>query len=172
MNAAPASPELLLKLNVFGINYTFQQRSNTPCLGFRSIPTLKSSRRRNLYDERLTARRNISNLVPVQCVDVPTPRSNIKFGVWNAQSINKKSGSICDLIISKHLDILSITETWISGNAYDNNTIAEVLNTLKDFQFHDLSGLNRTGGGVGIFLRKGFTIHTRDCIPFTSMEIS
>ena len=94
----------------------------------------------------------------------------LNFRVWNIQSTNKKSSSICDLIISKCLDILTITKTWISGNAYDNNTIAEVSNTLNDFQFHYLSRLNCTGGGDGVFLHKGFTIHRRDCIPFTSME--
>ena len=64
--------------------------------------------------------------------------------------MNKESGSICDLVISKHLDILAITETWISGSALDNNTVAEILNTLNDFQFHDIPRQNRTGGGIGI----------------------
>ena len=84
--------------------------------------------------------------------------------------MNKKSGSICDLVISKHLDILAITETWISGSALDNNTVAEILNTLNDFQFLDIPRQNRTGGGIRVLLRKGFTIQKKDCTPFTSME--
>ena len=36
--------------------------------------------------------------------------------------------------------------------------------------FHDIPTRNRTGGGVGIFLRKSFMKHRRDCIQFTSME--
>ena len=94
LKALPESLELLSRLNVPGINYIFQQRTTTPCSGFRSIPTLKSSRRRyiHVYDKRLTAHRNIFNLAPVQCVETLMSRSNIKFGVWNAQSLNKKSG--------------------------------------------------------------------------------
>ena len=38
------------------------------------------------------------------------------------------------------------------------HTIAEILDTLKDFEFYDVPSPNRTGGGVGIFLRKGFTL--------------
>ena len=110
-----------------------------------------------------------TNLIPIQPVKTKH-NPNIKFGIWNAQSKNKISASICDLIISKHLDILAVTETWMSGCAYDSNTVAEILNTLKDFEFHDIPRQNRAGGGVGILLRKGFTVLRRDCIPFTSME--
>ena len=78
--------------------------------------------------------------------------------------MNKKSGSICDLVISKHIDILAITETWISGSALDNNTVAEILNTLNDFQFLDIPRQNQTGGGIGVLLRKGFTIQKKDCM--------
>lgn len=103
----------------------------------------------------------------------PPIANSIRFGTWNSQSINKKAGSLCDLIISKHLDILSITETWLASDqqANNNNTIAEILlNTLKDFDFHHIARQNRTGGGVGVFLRKGFKVTKNESIPLTSME--
>jgi exonuclease III len=103
---------------------------------------------------------------------VSEPRCNIKFGIWNAHSVNKKSGSICDLVISKHLDILAITETWLTAaDCTDNQTIAEILNTLRDYEFYNVPRLNRTGGGVGVLLRKGFTVEIKYSPLFASMEL-
>lgn len=68
--------------------------------------------------------------------------------------------------MSKHLGILEITQTWMSSCAYDSNTVSEMLNNLKDFEFHDITRQNL----VGVFLRKGSTLQGNDCIPFTSLE--
>ena len=86
------------------------------------------------------------------------------------QSINKKYGSICDLVISKHLDILAFTETWLSADFYGNNTMAEILNTLKDLEFHQVPRIDRSGGGVGILLRKAFKVTRNDSILLLAME--
>ena len=56
--------------------------------------------------------RNSANLRNINIGKPPSNRiSRIRMATWNAQSINKKSASICDLIISKRIDILAITET-------------------------------------------------------------
>ena len=95
----------------------------------------------------------------------------IKFATWNAHSVNRKSATICDLIISKQLDILAVTETWQTEiEFHDNNSIAEILNTLVDYDFYHVPRLNRAGGGTGVFLRKGFSVHKNDTPIFTSME--
>jgi hypothetical protein len=175
-NASSVSPVSLLQLEVS--YYKDMMLHHSDMDQSKSIPVIISTRSRNArrqqninrsHGMRSDTHRNIQNLIPIQPAKTKH-NPNIKFGIWNAQSINKKSAPICDLIISKHLDILAVTETWISGCAYDSNTVAEILNTLKDFEFHDIPRQNRAGGGVGIFLRKGFTVQRRDCIPFTSME--
>ena len=96
------------------------------------------------------------NLISVN-IERPTSyyATHIRFATWNAHSMVKKSASICDLLISKHLDILAITETWLSANHPDNSTIAKILNTLKDFKFYHVPRASRTGGGIGVLLRKG-----------------
>ena len=109
---------------------------------------------------------NLSNLSYIR------PDSNsriltIQLATWNAQSVNNKSASVCDLVISKPLDILTVTESW---NSNDNNTIAEILNTLKDFEYYSAPRMNRAGGGVGVFLRKGFNVLWNKSLPFSSME--
>ena len=83
---------------------------------------------------------------------------------------NYKSAAICDLIISKRLDILAITEIWLSGDHHVNNTIAEILNTLNDFDFHHVPRVNRVGSGIGVLLRKGFKVSRNEWQPFSSME--
>ena len=92
---------------------------------------------------------SLSNLTYIR-PDSNSRISTIKLATWNAQSVNTKSASVCDLVISKQFDILTVTESWISN---DNNTIAQILNTLKD-----APRMNRDGGGVGVFLRKGFKV--------------
>lgn len=174
------TPDLLLKQEVNDIYFTGLHNAigfhNVISLPPRSkpIPVIEATRRLRSHNickrsKRLGEHRNHHNLVPVHCVTTKPP-SKIKLGIWNAQSINKKSGIVCDIVISERLDIFAITETWISGNSHDNNTIAEILNTLKDFQFVDIPRPNRTGGGVGVFLRKGFKVQEKDRIQFSSME--
>ena len=42
---------------------------------------------------------------------------------------------------------------------------------MKDFEFYDVPRPNRTGDGVGVLLRKGFTVKRKACPLFTSMEL-
>ena len=75
--------------------------------------------------------RNATNLINVKVnKSFSNFSSKIRFATWNAHSLNKKSATVCDIIISKRLDILAITESWLSGDYHNNNTIAEILNTL------------------------------------------
>ena len=39
-----------------------------------------------------------------------------------------------------------------------------------DYDFYHFPRLNRAGGGTGVFLRKGFSVHKNDTPIFTSME--
>ena len=68
-------------------------------------------------------------------------------------------------------NILAVTETWQTEiEFHDNNSIVEILNTLVDYGFYHVPRLNRAGGGTGVFLRKGFSVHKNDTPIFTSME--
>ena len=74
-------------------------------------------------------------------------RRRISFGLWNARSINRKSASICDLVITENLDILAITETWLPDVIDQDPTVVEVLNNLQDYDIHHRSRNVRNGGG-------------------------
>ena len=162
---ACSSQELLLEFKSTGTYYIPRRQANgcssissfIPVLEFTCRPRKHDMAIIDKYNDRSIEHRIYSNLIPVKCF-VSKSKCNIKFGIWNAHSVNKKSGPICDLVISKHLDILAFTETWLSGDSYKNHTIAEILNTLKDFESYDVPRPNRTGCGVGVLLRKGFTV--------------
>ena len=111
------------------------------------------------------------NLINVN-IDKPSCRApHNKFATWNAHSLNTKSAHICDLVISQHLDILAITETWLSDeNFQNNNTVTEILNTLKDFEFHHVPRVGRIVDGIGVFLRKGFNVSKSEMPLFSSVE--
>jgi len=58
--------------------------------------------------------------------------NKIKFALWNAQSLQKKSGLVCDIILSNRLDIFAIKEASLNSEG-NNISLAAILNTLKDF---------------------------------------
>ena len=93
---------------------------------------------------------------------LPKENSNspsAKFAVWNAQSIRgrRRASAIIDLVISEHLDILAITESWLTGDERDNRILSDLRNALPDYVTHHVPRPKR-GGGVAVLMRRGFDI--------------
>ena len=40
--------------------------------------------------------------------------SPLRFGVWNARLLKTKVSSLCDLMLSRRLHLLSVTESWLN----------------------------------------------------------
>ena len=59
----------------------------------------------------------------------------LRFATWNIRAIKKKVASICDFIISKRIDVLAVVETWLTKESISDPTVADVINTLQDFNF-------------------------------------
>ena len=95
---------------------------------------------------------------------------NSKFALWNSRSINSKIPMICDLIISNQIDIFALTETWLYGDDRDSVPIADLLNTLPTHTFHHIPRRSRTGGGVGVCIRKTFRVCENKCRSWDSFE--
>ncbi|XP_071959538.1 uncharacterized protein [Antedon mediterranea] len=113
-----------------------------------------------------------SNLVKIQL----QPRNNsriqqpVNFAAWNARSIKPKTASVCDFIITKKLDIFAITESWLTNDDRSNRAIADIKNTLPDFELLHRSRNHSTGGGVCVILRKGFLATANSGPIFKSFE--
>ena len=79
--------------------------------------------------------------------------------------------TICDLVVSKRLDILALNETWMQEHGANSDpALASVINTLQDFDFIQTPRSNGRGGGVGIFLRKGFNVKRNTTLALRSIE--
>ena len=136
----------------------------------RHIPT-RLTTARNDSRWKTHQSRNLNNTINIGTDRrAPKTTSCVRFAVWNAHSINKKSASICDFVMSRRLDILVLTETWLSTKSSDSNTVAEITHTLQDHNFIHLPRSDRKGGGVGILLKKGFGIRENILSKFRSME--
>ena len=59
---------------------------------------------------------------------------------------------------------------WLSADYNTDSTLAGVLNTLQDFDFLHLPRTVGPGGGVGVLLRKGFTVKQITMSSFKSLE--
>ena len=79
---------------------------------------------------------NMANLINVPCHGTVN-KLPVRFAMWNARSLKAKakSASLCDFVIGKKIDIIAITETWLSGDDRDNRTIADIQNTLPNYTF-------------------------------------
>ena len=66
-----------------------------PLLEFTRRPRKHDMAIIDKYNDRSIEHRNYSNLIPVKRL-VSKSKCNIKFGIWNAHSVNKKLCPICD----------------------------------------------------------------------------
>ena len=72
--------------------------------------------------------------------------------------MKNKTTHVCDLVISERLDILAITEAWLTDDYRDNHVLADIKTTLPGFDLHCAPRLGRRGGGICIIFRKEFII--------------
>ena len=77
----------------------------------------------------------------------------LRLGVWNARLPKTKVSLLCDLLLSRSLDHLSVTESWLTSN--DSIIIANLTNSLEDYAVYHLPRSTRRGGGLAVIARKG-----------------
>jgi hypothetical protein len=114
---------------------------------------------------------NVNNLV-CSLVNPSVDRSHklVKFGLWNARSINNKTAFVCEMIIRQQLDVLAVTETWLKGNSRDNDTLGKIKNCLKGHKLEHLPRASRCGGGVALLFRSSFSQMVHPTVPFKTFE--
>ena len=60
--------------------------------------------------------------------------------------------SLCDLLLSRSLDHLSVTESWLTSN--DSITIPDLTNSLEDDAVYHLPRSTRRGGGLAVTVER------------------
>ena len=78
---------------------------------------------------------------------------NRRLGTVNARSMRDTVPALSDLMVSKGIGLLGITETWLT-TAETSSDVAEM--TVHGFSFLQTPRVNKKGGGVGLFVSNAF----------------
>lgn len=164
----------LKELGICAVKPTRRGRRSWTKQRKRSIPVLTSPCTRPDGAEHFGQHcSNPKNLVHIS-TDVKHS-SCCNFALLNARSIKRKTTMIHDMIINNSIDICAITETWLSGDHRDHHSLADLKNTLPDFQVHHIPRRDRAGGGVLVCLKQSFHVHqheTTECDSFEYIDLS
>ena len=102
----------------------------------------------------------------------PIVKPEVKLGVMNVRSVANKLDYLFDHIIDNNLDIVALTETWVS-----NEEVKVMKCSTHGFTLHHVPrNSGRTGGGVGILINDRVKLVTRlepinKAVSFESMEM-
>ena len=95
---------------------------------------------------------NLNNLTPI-----PTEEKNmVSVCLLNSQSCRNKASDLHDLVIQNNIDILALTETWLSPGDKDNCVRSEL--TPDGYQLIDVPRGKGRGGGVGFLFKDSLII--------------
>ena len=92
-------------------------------------------------------------------------RKTTSLALINSRSVRNKADLIRDYIIDRDLDIVCITETWLSTS--DTGVINAL--TPEGYNFRHLPCTDR-GGGVGVLYKSSFQLCSSTPLPATSIE--
>ena len=106
----------------------------------------------------------------------PTVKPEVKLGVMNARSVANKLDYVFDHIIDNNLDIVELTETWLSNEEVNNRRVVMECSTHGFTLHHVPRNSGRTGGGVGVLINDRVKLVTHlepinKAVSFESMEM-
>ena len=91
----------------------------------------------------------------------------INFGLLNVRSIKNKSVALHDFILDNKLDLLAVTETWLSENQDESDIINSL--TPNGYCFYSNPVDNR-GGGTGVVIKSNIKLKKIKEKSFTNFE--
>ena len=101
------------------------------------------SRNYNCISNALTAKRNRAT------------KRFVSFALVNARSLSKRTNVISHYIVSNNLNLLAVTEIWLTTTSGDNDLL-DLCPT--GFSAVHLARSNKRGGGVALFYRDSFSV--------------
>lgn len=91
-----------------------------------------------------------------------------QFGLVNARSVVNKCAMVHDLIVSSQLDLLAITETWLSS--LNGVTCLEACSP-EGYSSTHVPRMGRRGGGVALIYKDTIQIHPHPAGSFSTFEL-
>ena len=92
---------------------------------------------------------------------------NLRLGTVNARSMRDKAPALSDLGVSRGIDLLGITETWLTIRQTSSD-LAEM--TPHGFSFFQIPRVNKRGGGVSLFVSNAFKFTPINLPSLSSFE--
>ena len=136
-----------------------KQRTTQPVIGHRP-PTRQAIPNKQMGVDS-------SNLVqlitPVSALDSCTAAT---LGLLNVRSLRNKADFITDYACKNDIDILCMTETWLTDN--DASLISAIV--PHGYKFQHLPRNDRRGGGVGVLFKASFHLALSKPWPAESFE--
>ena len=123
--------------------------------------------RKALFSTRIWSRRceHPVHAATVRCDAVttinPTVKPEVKLVVMNARSLGNKLDYVFDHIIDNNLDIVALTETWLSNEEVNNRRVVMECSTHGYTLHHVPLNYGRTSGGVGALINDRVKLVTR-----------
>ena len=87
---------------------------------------------------------------------------NLRPGTVNARSMKDNAPALSDLVVSKSIDLLGITGTWLTTRETSGD-LAEM--TPHGFSFLQTPRVNKRGGGVAFSSRMPLNSPQSACLP-------
>ena len=88
-------------------------------------------------------------------------KPEVKLVVMNARSVGNKQEYVFDHIIDNNLDIVALTETWLSNEEVNNRRVVMECSTHGYTLHHVPRNSGRTGGGVCVLINDRVKLVTR-----------
>jgi len=93
--------------------------------------------------------------------------TNLRLSLVNARSVRNKTTTLNDFICENDIDILAITETWLSADN-DGAVISSLL--PNGYAIHQNPRLSRGGGGLALIFKSSIKVERQKQFNYTSFE--
>ena len=157
---SPVSSELYLSLRANGILYNRRTRAGRSVKSrSSSIPVLTAFRRsdcsiRYKHCHRFADHKNLVSIQRCSSTRTIAAGTCLKFCTWNARSIRNKSASFLDYICENNIDLITVTETWLS----ENDAAVRAACTPIGYKLTDCPRVGRCGGGTALIYRSSLSV--------------
>ena len=104
------------------------------------------------------------------CISVPS--TGLQLGLWNARSLTNTTRAVTDLVVDNNLDVLVITESWLSGDSNrDGHTLADLESCLPNYDIIHRPRKSSRGGGIFVLYRSTARCTVNNNDDFSSFEL-
>ena len=105
------------------------------CPSHEEIKPCRSARNK-IFASRLRQRRFMTNIKPPKHFTITSNPTEINLSILNTRSANKRFGILHDTINDNKIDVLALTETWITESAPDTIKLGVTPNGFSVLHSH------------------------------------